>query len=269
MVLYFVGLGLSDEKDVTLKGHEAIKNSKYVYLEAYTSILMISQKRLEEYYEKEFILADREFVESNCDDMIRQAKEDDVAFCVVGDPFGATTHSDLFIRCKEMGVQVKTIPNASIINAVGITGLQLYRFGEIVSIPFFTENWRPYSFAEKIEHNLQRGLHTLCLLDIKVKEPTEESLCKKVKEYMEPRFMSTNTAAEQLIEAAKENGYELYNENSKCIGVARLGSDDQKIVSAELKDFIDIDMGKPLHSFIICGELHPLEEEMYEFFKEA
>ena len=65
MVLYFVGLGLADEKDVTIKGKEAIQGSKYVYLEAYTSILMIEQKKLEEFYDKEFILADREFVESN------------------------------------------------------------------------------------------------------------------------------------------------------------------------------------------------------------
>jgi diphthine methyl ester synthase len=267
MVLYFVGLGLADEKDVTLKGFEAIKNSRYAYLEAYTSILMISKEKLEEYYQREFILADREFVESNSEDMIKQAKEDDVWFWVVGDPFGATTHADLFIRWKEMGVEVKTIPNASIINAIGITGLQLYRFGEIVSIPFFTENWRPYSFAEKIEHNLDRKLHTLCLLDIKVKEPTEESLCMKVKEYMEPKFMSTNTAVEQLLEASKENEYESYNESTKWFGVARIGSDDQKIVSGELKDFLDIDMGAPLHSFIICGELHPIEEEMYEFYK--
>lgn len=147
--------------------------------------------------------------------MIKQAKDDDVAFCVVGDPFGATTHTDLFIRCTEMGVTVKAIHNASIINAVGVTGLQLYRFGEIISIPFFTENWRPYSFAEKIQFNLARGLHTLCLLDIKVKEPTEESLCSKYKEYMPPRFMSVSTAVDQLLEAAKENGYECYNEETK------------------------------------------------------
>ena len=198
--------------------------------------------------------------------MIERAKEEQVSFCVVGDPFGATTHADLFIRCKEMGVEVRVIPNASIISAMGITGLQLYRFGEIISIPFFTEGWRPYSFAEKIDHNLKRGLHTLCLLDIKVKEPTEESLCMKVKEYMPPRYMNTVTAVKQLIEAAKENGYELYHEESKCFGLARVGAEDQKIVSGLLKDFLEIDMGPPLHSFIICGELHPIEEEMYQFY---
>jgi diphthine synthase len=160
---------------------------------------MIDPKKLEEYYDKEFIIADREFVESNCQEMLDRALTDDVCFCVVGDPFGATTHADLFIRCKEMSVDVKVVHNASIINAMGVCGLMLYRFGEIISVPFFTANWRPYSFSEKIQYNLERGQHTLCLLDIKVKEPTEESLCSKVKVYMEPRYMTCKQAVEQLL----------------------------------------------------------------------
>jgi diphthine synthase len=38
-MLYVIGLGLSDEKDITLKGREAVKKCSRVYLEAYTSIL--------------------------------------------------------------------------------------------------------------------------------------------------------------------------------------------------------------------------------------
>ena len=39
-MLYIIGLGLCDEKDITLKGLEAIKKSKKIYLEHYTSILI-------------------------------------------------------------------------------------------------------------------------------------------------------------------------------------------------------------------------------------
>lgn len=39
--------------------------------------------------------------------------------------------------------------------------------------------------------------------DIKVKEPTEESLTKKIKVYMEPRFMSVSQACQQLLEIIK------------------------------------------------------------------
>ena len=47
-----------------------------------------------------------------------------------------------------------------------------------MSIVFFTDSWRPDSFYHKIAANQQMGLHTLCLLDIQVKEPTLESLAR-------------------------------------------------------------------------------------------
>ena len=74
-----------------------------------------------------------------------------MAFLVVGDPFGATTHADLMIRARELGIKTKTIHNASIMNAIGCCGLQLYSFGETVSIPFWTEDWQPDSFFDKIQ----------------------------------------------------------------------------------------------------------------------
>ena len=45
-MLYLIGLGLSDEKDVTVRGLEAIKGSDRIYLEAYTSILGVGKERL-------------------------------------------------------------------------------------------------------------------------------------------------------------------------------------------------------------------------------
>ena len=95
-----------------------------------------------------------------------------MALLVVGDPFGATTHCDLLARAKELGVTTNVVHNASIMNAVGCCGLQLYRFGETVSIPFFSSTWRPDSFYDKLAANRRAGLHTLALLDIKVREPT-------------------------------------------------------------------------------------------------
>ena len=41
---------------------------------------------------------------------------------------------------------------------------QLYNFGETVSICFWTDNWKPDSFYDKIAVNRERGTHTLCLL---------------------------------------------------------------------------------------------------------
>lgn len=76
----------------------------------------------------------------------------------------ATTHTDLVVRAKKLGLEVKVIHNASVMNAIGVCGLQLYRYGETVSMPFFTDTWRPDSFYPKIQRNRQLGLHTLCLL---------------------------------------------------------------------------------------------------------
>lgn len=45
-MLYLVGLGLSDETDITVKGLEVAKNASRVYLEAYTSILLVNQSVL-------------------------------------------------------------------------------------------------------------------------------------------------------------------------------------------------------------------------------
>ena len=54
----------------------------------------------------------------------------------------------------------------------------MYRFGETVSIPFFEDSWRPESFYDKMVANQRMGLHTLCLLDIKVKEQTLQNMLR-------------------------------------------------------------------------------------------
>lgn len=45
-MLYLVGLGLGDAKDITVKGLEIIKKVDYVFLEAYTSILCVGKEVL-------------------------------------------------------------------------------------------------------------------------------------------------------------------------------------------------------------------------------
>lgn len=42
-MLYLIGLGLGDETDITVKGLEVVKKAERVYLEAYTSILLVDQ----------------------------------------------------------------------------------------------------------------------------------------------------------------------------------------------------------------------------------
>jgi diphthine synthase len=269
MVLYIVGLGLGDEKDITVRGLELVKSCDLVFLEHYTSILGgVSKERLEAFYGKELIIADRGLVENEADDLIVQpAKEKNVAFLVVGDPVCATTHTDLVIRAKEVGVKVELVHNASIMGAAGACGLQLYNFGHTVSIPFFRETWRPTSFYPKINYNRKGGMHTLCLLDIKVKEPDFQAMIKGKTEFLPPRYMSVNTAAEQLLEAEAGQGKLAYNgSKTLCVGLARMGQPTQKMAAGTLEELTKVDMGGPLHSLIICGDLHDLELEVLKEF---
>eukprot|EP01100_Stratorugosa_tubuloviscum_P005745 TRINITY_DN2551_c1_g1_i1.p1 TRINITY_DN2551_c1_g1~~TRINITY_DN2551_c1_g1_i1.p1 ORF type:complete len:276 (-),score=123.11 TRINITY_DN2551_c1_g1_i1:69-896(-) len=267
-MLYLIGLGLCDEKDITVKGLEVIKNCSELYLEAYTSILGISKEKLEEFYGKTITIADREFVESGCDIILEKAKTQDIAFLVVGDPFGATTHADLVIRAKDLNVRVRSIHNASILNAIGCCGLQLYTFGQTVSLVFFTPNWKPDSFYDRILSNRNSNLHTLCLLDIKVKEQSEENLLRGRKIYEAPRYMTVNQAIEQLLEIEDIRKQGAYSKDSLCVGIARIGHEDQKIVSGTMQQLLNIDFGSPLHSLIIpAPNLHILEEEMLKIFQ--
>lgn len=265
-MLYFIGLGLGDVKDITVKGLEIVRKCTRVYLEAYTSILTVGKEALEEFYGQELILADRDMVEQEADEILKGADVSDVAFLVVGDPFGATTHSDLVLRAVNAGIPYRVIHNASIMNAVGCCGLQLYSFGETVSIVFWTDTWRPESFYDKIKKNRSMGMHTLCLLDIKVKEQSMENLMRGRKIYEPPRYMTVKQAAEQLLEIVqnrREKGEALaMTEETVCVGLARVGAEDQAIHTGTLRELVSCDLGGPLHSLIVTGHLHPVELEM-------
>nr|CAG4637249.1 EOG090X0AVB [Ceriodaphnia reticulata] len=265
-MLYLVGLGLGDAKDITVRGLEIVKNADQVYLEAYTSILTVGKEALEIFYGREITLADREFVEQKAESFIESARNSNIAFLVVGDPFGATTHTDLVLRAKEVGVPFQVVHNTSILNAIGCCGLQLYNFGETVSIPFWTDTWKPDSFFSKIEGNLERGLHTLCLLDIKVKEQTIENMMKKKPIYEPPKFMTNQQAAQQLIEIIKSKDKTRLAGDTLCVGVARVGWPDQNINVCTLENMLACELGPPLHSLVIVGKVHPLELDFLHIF---
>lgn len=267
MVLYVIGLGLGDEKDITVKGLEAVRKCKHVFLEAYTAILGAPKENLEAFYGCKVIEADRETVEQNANMILEHAKDEDVAFLVVGDPLCATTHTDLVLRAEQRGIPFKVIHNASIMNAVAACGLQLYNFGQSVSVPFFTEKWRPDSFYSKIKTNMASKFHTMCLLDIKVKEQSEENMAKGLKIYEPPRFMTIKQCIEQLLEVEAKREEKVVSEDTLAIGMARVGQESQQIVSGTLKELLDVDFGGPLHTLVIPGdELHFIEEDMFDFY---
>ncbi len=237
MALYMIGIGLGDEKDISLKGLEAIKRCKKVYLESYTSRLISGNKRLESLYGKEIAYADRDFVENKADIILKEAEAEDVAFLVIGDVFAATTHIDLRLRAIKKGITVKIIHNASIINAVADTGLELYKFGRVISIPFYNKGLRSPISAYKA--NKKIGLHSLFLLDLDPKNN---------------KYMDIAEAVEYLT----INGI---NEDIMAVGCAGIGSEKQEIVFRSLKELKSSRFSLYPQCLILPAELHFIEEE--------
>lgn len=245
MTLYMIGLGLSSEKDISVKGLEAVQKSSKVFLESYTSLLQCSKKKLETLYGKEIILADRELVEKRADEILKDAKRKNVSFLVIGDVFSATTHMDLYFRAIEQGIKVEVVHNASVLSAIGATGLQVYKFGKITSIPFENEKViTPYSY---LEQNKSIGAHTLFLLDLKP---------------LKKKFLTIPEAIEYLFGVEKKQKKKLLTSKTYGIGCARLGSKGQLIKYGLLKDLAKVDFGKPPYCLIIPCNLHFLEEEV-------
>jgi len=261
-----IGIGLNDKEDITVKGLNAIKKCTRVYLENYTSILQTDKQELESFYGKKIILANRDIVEKNSDEILNDTLENDIAFLVVGDVFGATTHTDLFLRAKEKNIPVKIINNTSILNAIGIVGLELYKYGKTTSIVFPDDNWLPETPYDVIKLNQSLGLHTLCLLDIKVSEPTKEDILKEKNVAQKSRFMTVAQAINVLLKIESKRKEKVFIENTMCIGIARIGSDDYKIKYAKASDLLKEDFGAPLHSLIIPGKLHFIEEDMLKLY---
>ena len=183
-------------------------------------------------------------MELEADDILLAAHEGNVAFLVVGDPLSATTHADLILRARRFQapgsetptpVPVKIIHNDSITTALGSSGLAGYNFGQTISVPFWTEDWRPDSWLGRIGENCQLGLHTLCLSDIKVREQSIEDMSRGIVRYQPPRYMLIPQLITQLLEAAKTHNVDfLKPERTLAVALCRVGADDTPTRRGEL-----------------------------------
>ncbi|HLC71855.1 MAG TPA: diphthine synthase [Candidatus Nanoarchaeia archaeon] len=252
MTLYLIGLGLHDEKDISVKGLEIIKKCDIVYAENYTSILQTSTEKLEKFYEKKIILAPREVTEQGAEKIISEAKKKDVAFLIVGDPFSATTHVELYKLAREKGILVKVIHNTSVLTAIGITGLQLYKFGRTTSIPFIEDHPNLETPYKILQQNQYLDMHTLFLLDLKPEQK---------------RFMAINDALTILESIEKRKKENIITKDLLVVGCARLGSDDFVVKVGKLSKVKKFNFGKPPHCLIVPGKLHFVEEEMMRMWK--
>ncbi|MBS3817437.1 MAG: diphthine synthase [Candidatus Thermoplasmatota archaeon] len=245
--LIFIGLGLYDEKDISVKGRKIAEEADTVYSEFYTSNLAgCSIQDVEEQIDSEVKVLTREDVEDDAVPVKEAKKGRTVAFLTAGDPMAATTHVDLRLRAVNEGIDTEIVHSSSIFSAVpSLLGVQHYKFGRTVTLPYSGEGRdTPESPYENIEENKERGLHTLVLLDINSEE--EE-------------YMNVEEGIEVLKELEEKLGRGLITEETLLAGLARVGSSDPEVKAGGPEEVAKHDFGGGLHCLVVFGDLHFME----------
>ncbi len=236
-MLYLIGLGLN-EKSISLEGLEAIKKCKKIYLDNYTINFPYSEKILEKIIKKKIISANRDIIES--DKLIKEGKKENVALLIYGSPLTATTHITLIEEAKKNKVKCEIVYNASIFDAIAETGLQIYKFGKIASMPKWQKNFTPSSFVEIVKNNFEIDAHSLILIDIS---------------------LDLKEAIEELEKSAGKYNLKL----DKIVVCSRMGTKDKKIFYDKLENLKNREIKKP-YCIIIPSKLHFVEQEVLEKF---
>jgi len=248
--LVFIGLGLFDEKDISLRGVEEAREADFVFAELYTSLLAgLSMRRLERIIGKNVTVLDRRALEDeNGEFILEKAEEGKAAFLVPGDPLIATTHIDLRIRAEKRGIKTRVVHASSIVSAViGLSGLQNYKFGRSVTIPFPEKGRVSETPYEVVAENKARNLHTLCFLDIDAEKP---------------RYMKIREALEILLTLEEKIRKNVLTLESLAIGISRAGAKDGIVKAGSFRDLIAFNFGDPPHVLVIPSEkLHFMEAE--------
>ncbi len=242
-MLYLIGTGIHDEKDLSLKGIEACKKCARVFAEFYTCPVSVDIPCLEKMILKKITVLDRKQVEED-GIVLESAKKGNTAFLVGGDALSATTHTQLVLEAKKAGIKVRVIHASSIFTAIAETGLMLYKFGKTVSLPFPQEGYFPTTPYTNIKENLDCGLHTLLLLDI---------------------GMTANRAIEILLELEEKLNGNIFPKDTKLVVVAHLGGNS--LIKYDTIDKLKkMDFGALPHSIVVPGKMHFHEEEFLELF---
>ncbi len=244
-MLTFIGLGLYDDRSITVEGRDALRTADRAYAEFYTSKLIgTSIDDLESYHGTEIEVRDRAGIEQEPDDILAAAETEDVAFLTAGDTMISTTHVDLRLRAHDRGIETRVIHGVTAQTATSsLTGLQNYRFGKATTLPFpyaHGADGLPASVTNTIDDNRADGLHTVVYLDIKADRADREE------------YMTADIGAELLAEAYPD-----------LVGVvvARAGSPEPLVEAATMTDLADRSFGEPLHLLVIPGECHLLEAD--------
>ncbi len=239
-MLYLIGLGLNYD-GISTYGLKAVKKCKKVYLESYTVNFPYNMQQLEEVIGKKVKPANRKLIESL--ELVDMAEKQDVALLVYGSPLTATTHITLIDEAKKSGIRTKVIHSASILDAVAETGLQLYKFGKVASMPKWNskKGFTPNSFMDVIKENKSINAHSLILIDIDL--PFKDAI-------------------KQLKASAEKHKVKF----GKILICQSLGTRYKKILYRSIGEVEDYNIKAP-YCIIIPGKLHFTEKGFLENFR--
>ena len=256
--LWLIGLGPGNLDYMSKAAIDVGKACSHRFLEGYTAILPSDQEvRLES-----FIGNWEKIMRPQVEDpkeLLKLAKEVPVALLIVGDPMQATTHIDLEARCDELGINFNVIPGITATAlAVSLSGLQSYRFGRQVTIPYSYGNYLPSSPLEMIYRNYENNLHTLVLLDL---DPTGMGVEK-------PTPMSPIDAfriLQKMGEKMEDEGNNLSPQVKALDGVllTDISLDSQKIIAGNLSEITECNDGW-IHCLIIPSKMNQNEIDAFE-----
>ena len=238
-MLSFIGLGLYDERSITVRGRDALAEADRVFAEQYTSRLAgASFADVERTHDVDIEIRDRAGVEQEPDPILDAAESGHAAFLTAGDTMISTTHVDLRLRAHDRSIETRVVHGTTAQTAASaLTGLQNYRFGKATTLPFEeTHGGVPASVLETIRTNRERDLHTVVYLDI---------------DGANDRFMTGDTAAGLLASHFDTDG----------VVVGQAGSPDPTVEAGPLAELAEESFGPPLHLLVVPGELHPLEAD--------
>ena len=249
-MFYLIGSGLWKGDDISVRGMNICKKCSKVYLDRYTRAFEQKEfEKMEEIIEKKIIKLERKELEETLN-FLNESENQDICLIVPGDPLIATTHVTIIEECKKRNIKFEIVHGSSIFTALpGECGLMTYKIGGSCTIPMREKRIVPYSIYDKILENKNRGYHTLVFLDT---TPEKE--------------MEMSEAMEIMQEIEKEKNEKLFNDESKIIVGACMGSEKQKLVYETIGKLKKIKFEKPC-TIIVPGKLHFSEEEYLEKLK--
>ena len=255
--LWLIGIGPGDLDHMTERARSVARGCSKRFLEGYTAVLPPTEEERLESVVGGWERLMRDDVEKP-DELLDLARSGPVALLVVGDPMQATTHIDLEERCVEEGIGFHVIPGLTATAlAVSLSGLQSYRFGRQVTIPFSVGEYLPTSPLQMICDNRDSGLHTLVLLDL---DPTGMGV-------EEPRPMVPGEAVALLERMSQRSEGDSPDAEAirEWLGMllSDLGTEEERVVSGTLDELSHIDSGY-VHAFILPAGFSGMEEGAFE-----